>query len=242
MDSRLWRERLQAELRRQRLPGVYIDRLLDELADHLIDSQTENASMDAQYALDRLGTSEQLAAVARHEFTRRTFAGRHPLLTFVFGPLACVPVLLVVITVALCLILSAIAVVYEAFTGASQPAWSPEADASFEYWFAMCFNGFIRFLPFAVAAWIFCRLGRTSGMHRWSLVACCVVALIAGLFVSKTVAASPGEHGLWIIGLAVRPDLGQLIQILVPLAVAAWFFLRLRYAPWTELTAALKRV
>src|SRR5436190_22962693 len=93
MDSRPWPDQLRHKLREQNLPPRYIDRLVEELSDHLIDSQMENASMEAQQSVDRLGSIQQLAAVARHEFCRTSFAIRHPYLSFVFGPLVVVPVL-----------------------------------------------------------------------------------------------------------------------------------------------------
>src|SRR5437762_6720774 len=101
MDSRQWHERLRDDLRRQRLPPSYIDRLVEELSDHIADSQTEDTSMEAQQALDCLGTTEQLAAAAGREFRRRSFAGRHPWLTFVIGPVALTPLLFVSLVTAL---------------------------------------------------------------------------------------------------------------------------------------------
>jgi len=78
MDSRQWRETLRGDLHRQNLPAAYIDRLVEELSDHSIDLQTENPSMDAQVALDRIGSPNNIAAAASREFRHRTFAGRHP--------------------------------------------------------------------------------------------------------------------------------------------------------------------
>ena len=94
-----WLKRLDAQLRKHHLPAGYRARLLDELADHLSELEQETASMDAPLLLEeRLGTPSELAAQARSEFDRRTFAGRHPVLTFgvapVFGVLATVVVTL----------------------------------------------------------------------------------------------------------------------------------------------------
>jgi hypothetical protein len=96
MDSRLWRDKLQSDLRRQGLPAVYIERLVEELTDHAIDSQTENSSMEAQQVFEQLGTTEHLAAIARQEFRRRTFASRYPVLTFILGPVAFVPAIFII--------------------------------------------------------------------------------------------------------------------------------------------------
>src|SRR5262245_43155477 len=82
-----WLKRLDAQLRRHDLPAGYRARLLEELADHLSELEQETASMDAPLLLEeRLGTPRELAAQARSEFDRRTFAGRHPVLTFGVAP------------------------------------------------------------------------------------------------------------------------------------------------------------
>ena len=91
MASQPWRKRIIEELHRQALPSDYVDRLVAELSDHAADISLEDPSMEAQVDIEaRLGTPSQLAAVARHEFQRRTFAGRHPVVTFLAGPLVAV--------------------------------------------------------------------------------------------------------------------------------------------------------
>jgi hypothetical protein len=225
MDSRQWRETLRGDLLQQNLPAAYIDRLVDELSDHLIDTQRENPSMEAQQASDRLGTTKQLAAVARHEFCRTTFAARHPYLSFVIGPIALVPVLYVSLLLGPYLILATLAIPFDLATGNTPFQVSEESSTLSSYWIACCYHHFFRFVPFALAACIFSYWGRKAGMRRWAIVACGIVAAWAGATVSSV---RPVDNGLaaWMFGLALKPSFNQLFQLLVPLAIAAWFLLR----------------
>src|SRR3954471_8394018 len=90
------REELERELRRQRLPAAYIARLLSELDDHYEDLVEERStSMGAARKLqtgqehwdERLGNPTQLALFAAEQYRARSFWGRHPVVTFVLGPL-----------------------------------------------------------------------------------------------------------------------------------------------------------
>jgi len=226
MDSRLWRDTLKGDLRRQGLPAAYIDRLIEELADHTIDLQTEDTSMEAQQAYERLGTTEQLAAAANQEFRRRTFASRYPVLTFVLGPVAFVPAIFIMMLLLAFGIAWIIGSTLELVAGDKLSQIPEQANVQLEFWILWCFNGYARFIPFALASWIFCRWGQRTSMRRWALVACGIVAVMAGIVFTKTTPATGNSPGLYMLGLTFNPNLRQLIQILVPLAVGGWFLLR----------------
>jgi hypothetical protein len=233
MDSRPWHEQLRIELHQQGLPATYIDRLVEELADHAVDSQTENTSMDAQQACAKIGTTTELAAAARHEFDRRTFAGRYPVLTFVLGPIAFVPLLYV----SCMLIFFGVAwVIICALEIMAPGILSQMADATknrVEPWLVACFNAYSRFVPFVLAAWLYCRIGQRLSLapwerarvrvKGWSFIACLITALIAGLLFTKSTPATATGLGMYTVGLTFRPSSRQLLQLLAPLAVAAWF-------------------
>src|SRR4051812_18136139 len=96
MASHPSRDELRSELRRQKLPQAYIDRLLAELDDHYEDLLEErNTSMGAARKLQleqdelqqRLGEPAQLALFAADQYHARSFWGRHPLVTYLLGPL-----------------------------------------------------------------------------------------------------------------------------------------------------------
>src|SRR5262245_39866446 len=105
MDSRPWPEQLRQNLRQQNLPPAYIDRLIEELTDHALDTQAENKSMDAQFAFARLGNTDKIADAAGHEFRRRTFAGRHPWIMFVVSPILIAPLAFFLFALALSYVL-----------------------------------------------------------------------------------------------------------------------------------------
>jgi len=223
MDSRQWRDRLRGDLRRQRLPSAYIDRLVEELSDHLIDSQEEHPSMEAQNAFVRLGNTNTIAANAGHEFRRRTFAGRHPWLTFVVFPVAFIPLLYVSLLAALFAISWIVGTTMEWLVIPESQLWlSNAAQSRLEWWILAAFDFFVRFVPFVIASWIFCRLGRHSGMRWWPLVACTIVAITAGFLFTKSVPSVGDKPGLWMIGLATRVEARQFVQLLVPLAATIW--------------------
>src|SRR6266850_859778 len=96
MASHPSRDELRSELRRQRLPRAYITRLLAELDDHYEDLLEERStSMGAARKLQleqddlrqRLGEPAQLALFAAEKYHARSFWGRHPLVTYLLGPL-----------------------------------------------------------------------------------------------------------------------------------------------------------
>src|SRR6476660_6646776 len=93
------RDELRSELRRQKLPQAYIVRLLAELDDHYDDLLEERStSMGAARKLQpetvsqenlhtRLGEPAPLALFAAEKYHARSFWGRHPVVTFLVGPL-----------------------------------------------------------------------------------------------------------------------------------------------------------
>jgi hypothetical protein len=228
MDSRQWCDKLRCDLRRQNLPPAYIDRLVEELSDHLLDTQTETTSMDAQNAFARLGSADTIAAAASHEFRRRTFAGRHPWLMFVVAPFAFIPLLFTSLLLALFAVAWMIDTTVEWLIMPESELWtSKAAQAQAEWWILSAFDTYVRFIPFIAASWIFCRWGRRNNMRWWPLVACTIVAITSGFLFTKSVPATGDKPGLWMIGLATRFEARQFVQLLVPLAVGAWMLFKL---------------
>jgi hypothetical protein len=223
MQRQPWASQLRNDLRRQGLPTLYIDRLVEELADHAADL-CEDQNMEVQEAYNRVGATSELAVAARTEFDRWTFAGRHPVLTFVLGPVILAPV-----TFVACVLL-AFGLVWLVGTGLDFAA--PELlsrhspGSAVEAWCFGCFDLYSRFLPFGLVAWLYCRLGQRRASLRWSVVACLVTAVIAGIIFTRCSMATEGSGGTYVVGLRATPDVGQLLQILPPLAIAGFFLLR----------------
>src|SRR5205823_6067443 len=101
-----------------------------------------------------------------------------------------------------------------------------QTEARFEWWYLSCFDGYVRFIPFVIAAWIFCRWAKRSGSRRWGLAACAIVALLAGFIVTKSVPSVGENPGMWMIGLGFRPSVRQLVQLLAPLVMGGWLLAR----------------
>ena len=215
-------------LRRHGLPASYVNRVVGEWADHEAELREENPSMDAERLETRMGTAEQLATFAAAEFRRRTFAGRHPVLTFVAGPV-------VVSVVMFAATLAAIACGYRLTDWATDWATDGKLTADdavdlppskTEFEIVEACNVLVRFLPFGLSAGILAFAARRSGRRRWGYVACGIVAALAAVFVSRVTIATAVRPATWTMGFDLPVSLEQLIQALVPAAWAGRLLLR----------------
>lgn len=217
MVSPRWREQLRQELHRQQLPSEYVDRLVEELADHAADLSLDDQSTDSEpNANARLGTPEQLAAVAKIEYQRRTFAGRHPFLMFVAGP---VPVVIGTLLVTLLIATHGFWWIDVALGG----SFGTDAPrSSLEIGILQVLNVVVRFVPFALCAWLFVHLGRQSSHRAWSSAACGLVAIV-GLFFFAGISRepAPGRAG-WYFGFDSTIGLDRIVQAAVPLGLGIW--------------------
>ena len=94
MDAQQWLEQVHDELRRKKLPPLYVERFLSELSDHIFDSVEDPMSTDARELhklTHHLGTPREIAATAAHEFHKAHFCRRHPVLMFVALPIVALP-------------------------------------------------------------------------------------------------------------------------------------------------------
>lgn len=167
--------------------------------------------MDANSLTARVGSPEELASRARLELQRRTYAGRHPLITFVAAPLPTAALLLVGLCLAFLLLLS---IVPENSTNDDQiPVWAATVMQAVVW--AM------RYVPFIAGAILFCHLAKRAACGpRWSFIACGLVALLAALFaVNLTLPTNGPGSGALVMGFVVPPGAAQLPQALAPFAV-----------------------
>ena len=159
-----WHDRLRHELRKRGLPTTYSARLIEELTDHFADLQRENPCMDVQTPADeRMGSPELLAAVARQELDCVAFAGRHPIVAFVMGP---IPVAILAL-----IVIGLIAGVFIGPQGIHSPT-------SLDWIVVYLFIYVIRLLPLALA-WLYIRLGARVGRSVWGVAACGLMAFFA---------------------------------------------------------------
>jgi hypothetical protein len=221
MSKSSWLDEVARALRRQRLPQNYIRRFTDELADHFDDFShaQEKFGMDAENHTLRLGAPDEIARRAAHELRRRTYAGRHPVVTFVAAPLPTAALLLVGLCVPFLLILT---VVPEDYAAGDFPGWAAV--------FMQTVVWAMKFVPFIAGAILFCRLAkRALRGARWSFVACALVAMLAGSFaVTLTLPTSGAGSGSLMMGFALPIGFAhwpapfgsmQWLQALAPLAV-----------------------
>jgi hypothetical protein len=232
MSKSSWLDEVAQALRRQRLPRNYIRRFTAELADHFDDffqthtHSPEKIGMDAEAHTARLGAPDEIARRAAHELRRRTYAGRHPFVTFVAAPLPTAVLLLIGLCVPFVLILT---VVPDDYAAGEFPVWAAAVMQTVAW--------SMRFLPFIAGAILFCHLAkRALCKARWSLIACALVAMLAGLFaVQLTLPTGGVGSGSLMMGVALPFGFAhwpapfgslQWLQALAPLAVWLVFFRR----------------
>jgi hypothetical protein len=226
MSKSSWLDEVAQALRRQRLPRSYIRRFTEELAEHFDDLSKEKTGMDAESFDTRLGAPDEIARRAAHELRRRTYAGRHPFVTFVAAPLPTAALLLVGLCIPFLLILT---LVPEDYAAGEFPAWAGV--------FMQTVVWAMQFVPFVAGAILFCYLARRAVCGaRWSFVACALVAVLAGSFaVNLTLPTGGAGSGSLMMGFAIplrsihwpvpfAPM--QWMQALAPLAVWLAFFRR----------------
>lgn len=221
MSAPHWLDQFAAELRRQHLPAGYRARLLDELADHLSELEQETTSMEAQLLLEeRIGRPDIIAAEARSEYTRRTFAGRHPVLTFGVAPIPILLATLISLVLAMWLIVWCV--------GMTTPSLLDRNSSPSFLQLCVVYSVvvFMRSVPFALVAWFLARTGRRAQRPIWGFLSCAIVAAMAFLFFMNINPGPGALHGQVFMGLAVYQfpnfHIEQWLQAALPLAIGGW--------------------
>lgn len=181
MDAQQSLEQLAVELRRRRLPHAYIERLLAELRDHMDDLNAQRSSdMNTARTLDadlqqRIGDPIQLAKFVAEQYHRRSFLGRHPILTFLIAPLP-----LVVLVWAACLLMLGVLFLWPVDLAGYrinllQNPWLTSIGFSVLGWVMIVF-------PLVGTDLLLCRIARHNALRwRWPVMACVIVALLCSL-------------------------------------------------------------
>ncbi len=223
MANRLWLEQVEHHLVQSKLPSAYIRRFMDELADHYEDIMEDKMSDDIQ-AVERLGKPNEVADTAAVAFQQRTFFGRHPSAKFwVFG-------ISPVVAMVAVFVLACFSVI--ALGGFCEKCGIRLADHDYLGGLdPVALSWFLSFvttiMPAALLTLLYCRcVKRLNVSHRWMLVSCIVVALVAMLPIQNILLSDEPGKSLWSIGLELPPNLLQCVQLLVPLTVGLWFVRR----------------
>jgi hypothetical protein len=240
MEAREPLETLRRDLLRRGLPAIYVGRAVQELADHHADVVADDETADAAAAAWRqIGDVAHLGNELVHKYRQQTFAGRHPLLTFVIAPL---PAVLLVWAATLAIGWHAVFLIAPLVWSWQEGQTVSEMDPRM-VWTLLTFHYASLIVPPAASALWFCRLTRKSGRGLvWGAASCVLVALLAFVLISDFRLPYEAHQGRLLLGLALplpadwpalnafglwqllRPE-RQLLQALAPLAVlaiAAW--------------------
>ena len=249
--------KLHAHLLGRGLPAAYVGRTVQELADHhadLVEGAACEQADGADQAWQKLGDVERLGDELVRKYRARSFAGRHPLLTFVAAPLP------LVVTLWAATFFAGWAAVFNVaeLLGNALEQRAPTDWVAGTWplptWLVLTVHYAIEALPPAVCAWWFCRLASRSGRElRWAVVACGLIVLLSCLVYSDLRMPGEGKHagmmllvlrlplyfqqdwqllqsrGLWhCLAVQFAHFQRQAPQVLAPLAVLAFAVWRAR--------------
>jgi hypothetical protein len=231
MENQLSHDELRIELRRNGLPTAYIERLVAELDDHFNDLLEERSnSMGAARKLQverenleqRLGEPAQLALFAAEQYHARSFWGRHPLVTYLLGPLP----LLAACFFAYGLAFWAVSWI-ASFVGTYVLGWTEAtfANPAESIWLQavllalLCW--YVTVFPPLTAAWLLCRTYRRNAIDwRWPVIGCTLLAIVCGLFNTSYNIATEPNTGRFMLGFDVGQSSAWLLRFLPKFAVA----------------------
>ncbi|MFO0948801.1 MAG: hypothetical protein U1D30_23235 [Planctomycetota bacterium] len=233
MNGPLSPDRLARELRRRGLPAEYVERLIEEWQDHVDDlvvSQEGGHGMEAEkicLAHHRVGDEPTLVDTAVKEFRKRTFAGRHPVLTFLLAPIP-----LTVVAWILYFFTGYLVGCVAVFLGGDwfRIEGKPFAEwPAYVLWAQMAFVFAAPIVPPLLVTMLTCRWGSMSGRSwLWPATACLLFAFLAGLFhINVEYPYAPGTGKLMIcLFFSKRPLNSQLLHCAIPLIIGAFLLFR----------------
>ena len=221
-------ESLRGRLLAHGLPRDYVERTVDELADHFQDLLTFSSQSPDQLArcLDRFGTIDQLTQRLVSEYRQQTFVGRHPRIIFGLLP---IPLNLLIAAI---FYISCVALVPHFFRWIVRQGWLAMHTPESQLVANLC-AGAINTVGEVVVplgcAYLLYRLAHRGGwMRGWIWLAAGLVALfsLASTITLKIESVVHSELGKQMqVSLQMQSpqslaDLAiQLLQALLPLAV-----------------------
>lgn len=212
---------MRRDLLRRGLPAGYVERVIEEWSDHLEDLSTAQFSKEADMPVpsvrETFGSEAELAESAVLQFRARTFAGRHPIWTFLIAP---IPLLL------LCWVgyYSVLALLLSTTRDRYFDRGSPAAHATYQMFFETSL-----LIPPVVATLILGRLALRSGQRsRWMIAACALVALVAATHQANLALPVGRGNGALMVGFGVgrNPEWQQAAFPLVIGGAFLWWMRR----------------
>jgi hypothetical protein len=234
MDAQRWLSRFKVELARHRLPPLYVERLAQELSDHIHDFMEDRMSTDAKdlSRLSRhLGAPSRVATEAAAEYRRGRFAARHPVLMFILMPILSLPILWAAFVIAILMCAKFLGIESGQSTSTGVIAnWANEV-------LPFLVIGLL-LVPSALCAALYCRLADRAALSwKWSLTACTLIAVLGGLAVTKIALPRGSIKGtvMFGFGLSSHPSASQILQFLLPLVIVGWAIWRRHGRTWAAL-------
>src|SRR5262245_18302872 len=156
-------DKLRRDLLCRGLPGDYVSRAVQELADHhadLVEADAVESGLSAEAAWEELGDVEQLGEELVRKYRARSFAGRHPLLTFLIAPRPTVVMIWMgAFFAGWTALFVAAQMLGDTFEGLADTDFLG-ATKPLPLWLIYVVHYAIEALPPAFCAWWFCRLAR----------------------------------------------------------------------------------
>ena len=238
MPNHPWLETLPRDLLRQGLPADYIARFVQELDDHIEDlfleqeaimqTEVQGTNSGVVGVLEqRLGSREQLTERAVAEYRKGSFSSRHPVLMFLIASIPAVIICWALYFPLACLIPEGLGIALGYGLGLIHKPVAEWPQAFL--WTVRHLHLNSAFVPPLIVVLFWCRLFRRSGRtRRWGLASCLVIALIAGLYVTRLEPPTVNTKGYLQVGLGLTtsPSLGQITQFLLPLTLGSYLVMR----------------
>jgi hypothetical protein len=218
MGKQRWLDNLQRQLIGRNLPSKYVQRFLEEAADHLEDLMEE--TMEKTDFSARMGESEHVAEAAVAEYRRRGFLGRHPaaaFLTFAVSPLLAFLVLMFAALIAL--------------VSASQWIGLIDNDglhlgAAGRVVIACALPLTVIALPAMLLSFLYCRLARRTAIGtRWMLASCGALVVISSATYCQLTYAGMSAHGCLFVFFGAKNAM-QIAQFAIAAAFSWWLIRR----------------
>lgn len=219
MPAPLSLERLRRHLAGRGLPSNYVERVIGEWADHLEDLSTAQFSKEAEMpqtiSLSALGDEQELADATVLHYWSRTFAGRHPVWTFLIAP---IPLLLVCWLAYYAGIVLFVTAMGEDFLHRQSPTQHAIVQFLLE-------TG-LQLPPIAATALLAWLAHRSGHPLRWFMAACTLVAILAACHHATFALPIGRGKGMLAIGFGIGANVHAL-QALAPLLTGAllmWWY------------------
>jgi hypothetical protein len=235
MENRQWLEAVEKELVRHGLPPWRVGRMVEELRDHLLDLKADlPATEDADLATQHLGRPADVARAAWENHVAATYMGRHPVIGFVLLP---IPLTLLAWFAMVVLVVGLLQFVDWLPWAEGGPMIAlPVASIYLMKLVELC----VCVLPPALAAAVYGVWARqTARGWKWNLIACLLIAVVAGLFQSTLQFPVEPGTGRWSLAFGAPGGRQQLLQLMVPLALSLWWACRIRRPPAVMGTMAM---